>query len=64
MKKPIVVPARSVSNNKLKMRFTAVDTDELKDTEITVEGDLAAFKVGEGDDNHYQITNDKKLWES
>lgn len=22
------------------------------------------FKIGEGDSNHYQIPNDKKLWES
>ena len=41
-----------------------MDTDELKDLEIKFDGNVAQFKVGEGDINHYVITNDKKLWES
>ena len=32
--------------------------------EIKFDGNLAQFKVGEGDANHYAISNDKKLWES
>jgi hypothetical protein len=42
----------------------SVDTEELKDTEIDFSGTSSYFKVGEGDMNHYQILNDKKLWES
>lgn len=41
-----------------------MDTDELKDLEICVDGTSGVFKVGEGEANHYQIPNDKKLWES
>lgn len=46
------------------MKFTNVDTEELKDLEIKVDGNVSQFKVGEGDYNHYVISNDKKLWES
>ena len=46
------------------MKFEAVDTEELKGLEITVDGTQGIFKVGEGEANHYQIPNDKKLWES
>ena len=46
------------------MKFTNVDTEELKDLEIKFDGNKAQFKVGEGDFNHYVISNDKKLWES
>ena len=28
------------------------------------EGDRAIYKIGEGEQNHYQIPNDKKLWET
>lgn len=38
---------------KLSMKFIGVDTEELKDTEITFDGNLAFFKVGEGDNNHF-----------
>ena len=41
-----------------------VDTEELKDVVIEFNGNQSVFKVGEGDNNHYQITNDKKLWEN
>lgn len=50
--------------SKLTLKFSSVDTDELKDLEIKFDGNLAQFKVGEGDCNHYVIANDKKLWES
>mmetsp|Transcript_29109 Transcript_29109/g.36081 ORF Transcript_29109/g.36081 Transcript_29109/m.36081 type:complete len:206 (-) Transcript_29109:571-1188(-) len=46
------------------MRFEAVDTEELKNLEISVDGTKGVFKIGEGEANHYQIPNDKKLWES
>ncbi len=50
--------------SKLYLKFTSVDTDELRDLEIRFDGNLAQFKVGEGESNHYVIANDKKLWES
>ena len=46
------------------LKFTNVDTEELKDLEIKVDGNIGQFKIGEGDCNHYVISNDKKLWES
>lgn len=46
------------------MKFEAVDTEELKNLEISVDGTQGIFKIGEGEANHYQIPNDKKLWES
>ena len=57
------VPNKAASH-KLHMKFEAVDTDELKNLEISVDGTKGIFKVGEGEANHYQIPNDKKLWES
>ena len=41
-----------------------MDTDELRDLELNINGNVANYKVGEGDANHYVIANDKKLWES
>lgn len=52
------------ATHKLHMKFESVDTEELKELEITVDGTQGIFKVGEGEANHYQIPNDKKLWES
>jgi hypothetical protein len=52
------------ATHKLHMKFEAVDTEELKNLEISVDGTQGIFKVGEGEANHYQIPNDKKLWES
>ena len=52
------------AQHKLHMLFQAVDTEELKNLEITVDGTQGVFKIGEGEANHYQIPNDKKLWES
>jgi len=46
------------------MTFESVDTEELKNLQFSFEGDQGIFKVGEGESNHYQIPNDKKLWES
>lgn len=51
-------------DKRLKLKFESVDTAELQNVEITFEGDRAIFKVGEGESNHYQIPNDKKLWET
>lgn len=56
---PSVLPDKKVT-----MKFESVDTEELKNVEIVVNGDRAIYKVGEGEANHYQIPNDKKLWES
>mmetsp|Transcript_17622 Transcript_17622/g.29755 ORF Transcript_17622/g.29755 Transcript_17622/m.29755 type:complete len:553 (-) Transcript_17622:917-2575(-) len=57
--RPDVVPEKTLT-----LKFESVDTEELKNVEIKFEGDRAIFKVGEGEANHYQIPNDKKLWES
>ena len=57
------LPDRAASH-KLHMKFEAVDTEELKNLEISVDGTQGIFKIGEGEANHYQIPNDKKLWES
>ena len=57
--RPTVLPEK-----RLKLKFESVDTAELQNVEITFEGDRAIFKVGEGESNHYQIPNDKKLWET
>lgn len=57
------VPNQAAAH-KLHMRFEAVDTEELKNLEISVDGTQGVFKIGEGEANHYQIPNDKKLWES
>jgi predicted component of type VI protein secretion system len=55
---------QQIPEKKLKLKFESVDTEELKNVEITFEGDRAIFKIGEGEANHYQIPNDKKLWET
>jgi predicted component of type VI protein secretion system len=46
------------------LKFESVDTAELQNVEIKFNGDRGIFKVGEGEQNHYQIPNDKKLWET
>jgi len=46
------------------LNFEAVDTEEIKNLSISFDGNLGVFKIGEGEANHYQIPNDKKLWES
>lgn len=53
-----------IPEKRLKLKFESVDTEELKNVEITFEGDRGIFKIGEGEANHYQIPNDKKLWET
>ena len=34
---------------RLRLKFEAVDTEELKDTEFVVEGDRAFYKLGDGE---------------
>lgn len=46
------IPDRSATH-KLHMRFEAVDTEELKNLEISVDGTQGVFKIGEGEANHY-----------
>ena len=43
----------SIPDKKLKLKFESVDTEELKNVEITFDGERALFKVGEGEANHY-----------
>ena len=63
-RKPFEIAVTQRPNHNLKLSFEAVDEEEIKGTEISFDGSLALFKIGEGDSNHYQIPNDKKLWES
>jgi len=58
------IKALDIPQNRLKLKFESVDTEELKDVEIVVEGDRAIYKIGEGETSHYHIPNDKKLWET
>jgi hypothetical protein len=58
------VKAMTIPEKRLKLRFEAVDTEELKGIEILVEGDKAIYKIGEGETSNYHIPNDKKLWET
>jgi predicted component of type VI protein secretion system len=63
-KREMILKPQSIPEKKLMLKFESVDTEELKNVEITFEGDRAIFKIGEGEANHYQIPNDKKLWET
>ena len=58
------IKALDIPQKRLRLVFESVDTEELKDIEITVEGDRAIYKIGEGETSHYHIPNDKKLWET
>jgi len=60
----MILRPTALPEKRLKLKFESVDTAELQNVEITFEGDRAIFKVGEGESNHYQIPNDKKLWET
>lgn len=43
----------AIPEKRLKLKFESVDTEELKNVEITFEGDRGLFKIGEGEANHY-----------
>lgn len=53
-----------IPQERVVLKFESVDTEELKDLEIPVEGDRAIYKIGEGETSHFHIPNDKKLWET
>jgi len=63
-RKILHVKAPAIPEQRLKLKFEAVDTEELKNIEITVNGDRAIYKIGEGETSNYHIPNDKKLWET
>ncbi len=63
-RRPFECLPNTAATHKLNLQFEAVDTEEIKGLGITFEGGQGIFKIGEGDANHYQIPNDKKLWES
>jgi hypothetical protein len=63
-KREMILKPQMIPDKKLMLKFESVDTEELKNVEIVFEGDRAIFKIGEGEANHYQIPNDKKLWET
>jgi hypothetical protein len=54
----------TIPEDRVVLKFESVDTEELKDLEIPVEGDRAVYKIGEGETSHFHIPNDKKLWET
>lgn len=60
----MVLPATEVPQQKLTLKFEQVDTEELRNVEVTVNGGLSFFKLGDGEKSHYHIPNDKKLWET
>jgi len=63
-RKVMHIKSDAIPEQRLVLKFEAVDTDELKNIEIVVNGDEAIYKVGEGETAHYHIPNDKKLWET
>ena len=63
-RKPFQILPNQAATHKLHLNFEAVDTEEIRNLQISFDGNLGVFKIGEGDANHYQIPNDKKLWES
>jgi hypothetical protein len=54
----------SIPEDRIVLKFEKVDTEELKDLKISVEGDRAIYKIGEGETSHFRIPNDMKLWET
>jgi len=56
--------AERIPKDILVLTFQNSDTEALKDVQFTCLGDRALYKVGEGEANHYQIPNDKKLMDS
>ena len=52
-RKEMLLPPEVIPEKRLKLKFESVDTEELKNVEITFEGDKALFKIGEGEANHY-----------
>jgi len=52
-RKEFVLKPDQIPEKRLKLKFESVDTEELKNVEITFEGDRGIFKVGEGESNHY-----------
>ena len=63
-RKPMILQSDSIPDKTLNLKFISADTEELKNVEFSFMGDRAVFKVGEGEQNHYQIPNDKKLMDS
>jgi hypothetical protein len=63
-RKPFESIPQEPATHKLHLNFEAVDTEEIKNLSVSFDGTSGIFKLGEGEANHYQIPNDKKLWES
>jgi hypothetical protein len=60
----MILKSDTIPDKTLNLKFISADTEELKNVEFSFMGDRAVFKVGEGEQNHYQIPNDKKLMDS
>ena len=63
-RRAMILRTDQIPEKALSLKFQAADTEELRNVEFTFQGDRAIFKVGEGESNHYQIPNDKKLMDS
>jgi hypothetical protein len=50
---PYQVNPDAISEEKITLIFSSVDTEELKNTEINFDGNLGFFKVGDGACNHF-----------
>ena len=46
------------------MKFEAFSMKEYRNSEISIDGSQGIYKIGDGEANHYQVPNDKKLSES
>ena len=63
-RKEMCLRTNKIPEKALILTFQNSDTEELKNVEYEFPGDRAILKVGEGETNHYQIPNDKKLMDS
>ena len=64
MRQEFVLNTPTVADKSIILTFQNSDTEELQGVQATFKGDRAIFKLGEGQSNHYQIPNDKKLMDS
>ena len=48
----------------LNLKFEAIHKEDCRNSEISIDGSQGIYKIGDGEANHYQVPNDKKLSES
>lgn len=57
----MVIEADQIPDHSITLEFQSSDAEELKNFYFTFTGETATYKVGEGESNHFQLPNDKKL---